>query len=395
MQHRLPAQRTARRRADRERGARGRVLLGLDAQRDDDARHHVVRRDRADQLDQLAIVADGAGAARRSEGRVGHLDRARHLERKVNRRALGRIEQRRRGEGAIDVGERVDLRLARAGGAQKRRVVKELVGRAVDRRHDADRDLAQAGGQLEPGPHRAHQRVPAERERRAVEQLAVEVQQRAAAPGANRRDDLLRAGVVVRLVGQAGHGDPARAIAVIGCNQESLDLAIELLLWSKDLVLCTNGPLKVERKAVETIKRLCIRIIETPIALLEGAGDKLEGIRFTDSSFLPRSAVFFSPGQYQRSPLAEQLGCEFCEENNCIQCGEDTATNIPGVYAAGNASRGVQLVIAAAAEGMQAAFAINSALLDADAGSNALRDHEPGQPTPSHRITPGSNEAVD
>lgn len=76
-----------------------------------------------------------------------------------------------------------------------------------------------------------------------------------------------------------------------------------------------------------------------------------------------------------------------------LQLSEDTATNIPGVYAAGNASRGVQLVIAAAAEGMQAAFAINSALLDADAASNALRDHEPGQPTPSGRITPG-NEAV-
>ena len=148
------------------------------------------------------------------------------------------------------------------------------------------------------------------------------------------------------------------------------------------------------KHAAETIKRLGIRVIETPIALLEGAGDKLEGIRFTDSSFLPRSAVFFSPGQYQRSPLAEQLGCEFCEGNNCIQCGEDTATNIPGVYAAGNASRGVQLVIAAAAEGMQAAFAINNALLDADAASNALRDHEPGQPAPPDRITP-AREAVD
>jgi thioredoxin reductase len=182
-------------------------------------------------------------------------------------------------------------------------------------------------------------------------------------------------------------------IAVTGCNQESLDLAIELLLWSKDLVLCTNGALTVDRKAVETTKRLGIRIIDTPIALLEGAGDTLEGIRFTDGSFLPRSALFFSPGQYQRSPLAEQLGCEFCEGNN-IQCGENTATNIPGVYAAGNASRGVQLVIAAAAEGMQAAFAINSALLDADAASNALRDHEAGQPTPSGRITPG-NEPVD
>jgi thioredoxin reductase len=183
-------------------------------------------------------------------------------------------------------------------------------------------------------------------------------------------------------------------IAVIGCNQESLDLAVELLLWSKDLVLCTNGALTVGRKAVETIKQLGIRIIETPIALLEGAGDKLEGIRFTDGSFLPRSALFFSPGQYQRSPLAEQLGCEFCEGSNCIQCGEDTATNIPGVYAAGNASRGVQLVIAAAAEGMQAAFAINSALLDADAASNALRDHEPGQPAPADRITRQSKGGI-
>ena len=183
-------------------------------------------------------------------------------------------------------------------------------------------------------------------------------------------------------------------IAVAGGNQDSVDLAIELLLWSKDLVLCTNGSLTCDRKTMETIRRLDIRVIETPISRLEGEDDKLEGIRFIDGTFLPRSALFFSPGQYQRSHLAEQLGCEFCEDTNCIQCGENAATNIPGVYAAGNASRGVQLVIAAAAEGMQAAFAINSALLDADAASNALRDHEPGQPTPSDRITPG-NEAID
>jgi thioredoxin reductase len=175
-------------------------------------------------------------------------------------------------------------------------------------------------------------------------------------------------------------------IAVTGGNQDSVDLAIELLLWSKDMVLCTNGPLTCDRKTMETIRRLHIRVIETPISRLEGKGDNLEGIRFADGDLLLRSALFFSPEQYQRSHLAEQLGCEFCEGTNCIQCGENAATNIPGVYAAGNASRGVQLVIAAAAEGMEAAFAINNTLLEADAASNALRDHEPGQPTPSDRI---------
>ena len=103
-------------------------------------------------------------------------------------------------------------------------------------------------------------------------------------------------------------------IAVMGGNQDSVDLAIELLLWSKDLVLCTNGPLTCDRKTVETIRRLDIRVIKTSISRLEGKGDKLEGIRFTDGNFLLRSALFFSPGQYQRSHLAEQLGCEFCEE---------------------------------------------------------------------------------
>ena len=176
-------------------------------------------------------------------------------------------------------------------------------------------------------------------------------------------------------------------IAVTGGNQASVELAIELLLWSKDLVLCTNGPLTCDRKAVATIRRLDIRVIEMPISRLEGHGDKLEGIRFTDGKFLPRSALFFSPGQYQRSHLAQQLGCEFCEDTNCIQCGENAATNIPGLYAAGNASRGVQLVIAAAAEGMEAAFAINNALLEADTASNALCDHKPGQAVPSDRTT--------
>ena len=75
----------------------------------------------------------------------------------------------------------------------------------------------------------------------------------------------------------------------------------------------------------------------------------------------------------QNGPIAEQLGCDFCKEDNCIQCGENAETSVPGVYAAGNCSKGIQLVVSAVAPGMEAAFAINDALLDADAKSGALR----------------------
>jgi thioredoxin reductase len=163
-------------------------------------------------------------------------------------------------------------------------------------------------------------------------------------------------------------------LAVLGCSKDAADLALELLLWSKDVILCTNGQPECGREVLDPMKRNGVRIIDTPIKRLEGTGDKLERIRFADGSELARTAVFFSPGQHQRSRLAEQLGCEFCEADRCVQCGENAATNVPGVYAAGNATRGVQLVIAAAAEGMQAAFAINNALLEVDAKRGEVLD---------------------
>ncbi len=166
-----------------------------------------------------------------------------------------------------------------------------------------------------------------------------------------------------------------QSIAVIGANQAAAELAIELLLWSPHVVLCTNSAATTyDDKTRETMERVGVTVINQRIARLEGHGDDLEGIRFADNTFLPRKSVFFSPGQFQRSPIGERLGCEFSPDDDSIQCGEDTATSVAGVYAAGNCSRGVQLVIAAVAEGMQAAFAINNALLEADAASGSLRN---------------------
>ena len=157
-------------------------------------------------------------------------------------------------------------------------------------------------------------------------------------------------------------------LAVLGGSQQAADLALELLLWSRDVVLCTYAvPQSFSPETRNAMSRAGIKIMDEPVARMEGSGDRLEGLRFADGTFLPRRAAFFSPGQYQRSSLAERLGCDFCPyEDGCVLCGEDTATNIPGVYAAGNCTKGVQLVIAAVAEGMRAAFAINDALLEED-----------------------------
>ena len=155
-------------------------------------------------------------------------------------------------------------------------------------------------------------------------------------------------------------------LAVLGGSQQAADLALELLLWSRDIVLCTYAVTpSFPGKTRDKLSRLGIKVIEAPIEGLEGTGGQLKGLRFVDGSFLPRVGAFFSPGQFQRSSLPQQLGCCFCEES-CVRCGEDAATNVPGVYAAGNCTNGVQLVVAAVAEGMRAALAINDALLEED-----------------------------
>jgi len=59
------------------------------------------------------------------------------------------------------------------------------------------------------------------------------------------------------------------------------------------------------------------------------------------------------------------LGCNFTGKGG-IRSGDTEETNVPGLYVAGEASRDVQFVIVAASEGVQAAVAINKALLRED-----------------------------
>lgn len=94
----------------------------------------------------------------------------------------------------------------------------------------------------------------------------------------------------------------------------------------------------------------------------------LQHITFDTDEKLSCSAMFFSTGQHQRSPLAGQLGCNFTEKG-AVATGKYESTNVPGLYVTGNASRAVQLVIVATAEGAEAAFAINTALLKEDIAS--------------------------
>lgn len=146
-------------------------------------------------------------------------------------------------------------------------------------------------------------------------------------------------------------GDVARAA----------ELALELTVWSRDLVLFTGGaPLAPEVE--ERLGRNEVRIERRGAARLDGRDGILERVVFADGSSMGRRALFLLPGRRQATDLARRLGCELFDERGC-KPDHLGRTNVRGLYVIGDASRDVLQVAVAVGEGSEAAIAVNTELL--------------------------------
>jgi thioredoxin reductase len=151
-------------------------------------------------------------------------------------------------------------------------------------------------------------------------------------------------------------------IAVYGRGEEGAAMVQGLTVWTDDLVLCTDGPSELTNKQRQQLAQTQIEVREDRLVRLEGEHGWLSRIVFAEGDPLPRRALFLCSGQHQRSDLALRLGCRFTKKG-AVNTGSSEATDVPGLYVAGDASKEAQFVIVAAAEGAEAGMAINKALL--------------------------------
>jgi thioredoxin reductase len=98
------------------------------------------------------------------------------------------------------------------------------------------------------------------------------------------------------------------------------------------------------------------------VVRLEGSEGRLARVVFATGEAIPRKALFLATDQHQSCDLAVLLGCRFTEKG-AVDTGSCEATNVPGLYVAGDASKEAQFVVVAAAEGTEAGMAIHKALL--------------------------------
>jgi thioredoxin reductase len=163
-----------------------------------------------------------------------------------------------------------------------------------------------------------------------------------------------------------GYEHRDESIAAYGQGASAAGLALNLLTWSSRITACTDGT-ALSTSQRRRLRRNGIGLREERIVQLEGANGKLERLVFVNGPALDCTAMFFNTEHLQRSPLAEQLGCDQDRAGHIITSRKQR-TRRPGLFLAGDADGDVQFVIVAAAEGATAAVAINKELQAEDRG---------------------------
>lgn len=140
-----------------------------------------------------------------------------------------------------------------------------------------------------------------------------------------------------------------------------------LLGWSSRLTVVSRKPGFLEREAWKPLRDVGVTLATSPVVRLvpDGSG-RIADVLLENGDRLGPCAGFVKPALRQRTTFAADLGCRFLEEGHLkglIDVDERGFTGIPGLYAVGDAAKGVSQIVNAAAAGATAAGALNTELL--------------------------------
>jgi thioredoxin reductase len=152
-----------------------------------------------------------------------------------------------------------------------------------------------------------------------------------------------------------------KKIGVYAKNKEGWELALALKGWSDNVTMYTDGKNKVKPFQKEYLDANEIAVITTSIAKLSGTNGQLQKIIFKNGEERDCDALFFVNGYSQQCNIAEAFGCEVSKKG-VIVTNRVQQTNIKGLYVAGDASKDMQFVVVAGAEGAKAGVTINKEL---------------------------------
>lgn len=152
-----------------------------------------------------------------------------------------------------------------------------------------------------------------------------------------------------------------RRMVVYGRGSAALALALKLVHWSRDVLVCTDGASQWTVRQRRALSRARIATDSRRIESLTSSNGLLRAITFRDRTRVERDVLFFTLGQTPIHSIAASLGCRLTSKGE-IRVFKNGATSVPRVYAAGDLSSGHQFVANAVAQGVEAAVRIHESL---------------------------------
>ena len=164
-----------------------------------------------------------------------------------------------------------------------------------------------------------------------------------------------------------------KRVAICGANDEAVEYALGMLLYSPCVMIATNGE---EPRWSEEHARW-IEEYEIPVHLgaihdVEHRERQVLGLHFEDGKEVKIDNIFTTRGDIFHTGLAEQLGCDLDEEGQIV-VDNKMRTSVSNVYAAGCVTPANCQMIIAAGQGATAAQAINRDLFEEGLRTHTLR----------------------
>ncbi|MEV0947181.1 NAD(P)/FAD-dependent oxidoreductase [Rhodococcus sp. NPDC049939] len=162
-------------------------------------------------------------------------------------------------------------------------------------------------------------------------------------------------------------------IGILATGPLTVHQALTWRQWSDNVTLFLRGLIEPTDQEFEQLAARGISVVDNRVTGIEVTGDRLVGVRVDTDQVFPIRAVVVATSLAARSKVLETLGLEPSDQKmgghvigTAIASDATGATEIPGVWVAGNVTDPKAQVIVAAAAGMNAAAAINANLIEED-----------------------------
>lgn len=148
-----------------------------------------------------------------------------------------------------------------------------------------------------------------------------------------------------------------RHVIALGWDPHLVGFAETLKNWAASVTVVTNGiRFQGDESCRTELAHHQIDLLESDVVRFLGSRGELKGVELDGGDVLDASMVLFSVAHEPRVELGLSLGCELDDERY-LAVNSKGLTSVPGVYAAGDVTPGLQLVSVAAASGVVAGVA--------------------------------------